>query len=89
MSIRVGSRSANCRYQVMAKASASRIANAVLNLEQENSMDEKLYEIVKKLEDKGYIGSEGRLTNDPAFIELKELAGEPEPAPEPKKGKTK
>ena len=52
-------------------------------------MDEKLYEIVKKLEDKGYIGSEGRLANDPAFIELKELAGEPEPAPEPKKGKTK
>lgn len=52
-------------------------------------MDKKLQEIVKQLTAGGYIGADGRLENDPAFIELKELAGEPEPESAPKKGKSK
>ena len=54
-------------------------------------MDKRLQEIVKNLTAGGYIGADGRLEKDPAFIELKEIAGdaEPEPVIASKKGKSK
>ena len=40
-------------------------------------MDKTLSEIVRQIKDKGYIGSEGRIENDPAFIQLCNIAAGP------------